>query len=816
MTRRAIFLGFLLAVGLCTVSYFNDEVIDGTFLVDNHFPISVFGGLMLVLLVVNPLLGKFGKIRPFSGREMAVMLCLVLAVCFVPGRGLGKNFSTVVALPWQHEKVRTWWQGDVPTIAPAAVLNWAALHDVLQAASRNPEPGPLRRVWALLSTETQQAVSASSAAELDVDARNRLLDGLNAVLARRDFYQPAEFATTRLPPHLGRLVDKGLDGLDDATVRRLNRDLLDVVLGRIIASRRVSPLEAAPPRSIIDVSRDSSRVLDGYVTGLATGDQWLPPSAVPWSAWKGPLLAWLPLVFTLAVGLIGMALVLHYQWAHHELLAYPIVAFTRALFPQHDAAEAAPDAEASVFRTRGFWITGGIVFAIIFNNYLFQWWPQYLIPITTTLDLSGLAPLAPNIVRGGGGWLLSYLHIYFSAVGLAYFLATDVAFSMGIAPFVYLWFAGILAGYGVSLSLGSGGGGGVFVPGVSGGMSAGGYCGLLLVLLWTGRHYYGSVVRRGLRLPCRDAVPRDAVWGFRVMTLAGVLGVVQLALLGLAWPLALAYIALFFAIQLVMGRLIAEAGIFYMHSLFSACGALWMFLGARAVGPDMLLVMQLASAVLLVDPSGSAMPFLVNGVKLVDSVGENLGRAARLSVVAVALGIMVAIPSTIYLQYQTGASQVNGWVYNVGSAMAWEANLAARTRLDAEGVPRSAEALPFLARMRASSPSTPCLIGFAIVCSLVFVFAALRLRFTWWPFHPLMLVVMGSWHAQPFAFSLLLGCGIKWAVTKYGGIRAYQAIKPCMVGAIAGELLGGILPMLIGAIYYFLTGESPVVFRIRP
>ena len=62
--------------------------------------------------------------------------------------------------------------------------------------------------------------------------------------------------------------------------------------------------------------------------------------------------------------------------------------------------------------------------------------------------------------------------------------------------------------------------------------------------------------------------------------------------------------------------------------------------------------------------------------------------------------------------------------------------------------------------------------------------------------------------------AFLLGALVKWLVLKYGGNRTYKRIKPLMIGLIAGEVLGALLPSLVGAIYYFLTGERPKAFQV--
>ena len=53
-------------------------------------------------------------------------------------------------------------------------------------------------------------------------------------------------------------------------------------------------------------------------------------------------------------------------------------------------------------------------------------------------------------------------------------------------------------------------------------------------------------------------------------------------------------------------------------------------------------------------------------------------------------------------------------------------------------------------------------------------------------------------------------------MTKYGGASAYQKLKPLMIGVIAGDIIGGVVPMIIGAIYWSSTGLPPKLFKVLP
>ncbi|MHC4717388.1 MAG: DUF6785 family protein, partial [Planctomycetota bacterium] len=107
MTFKAVILGLLGAVLIAGVGYLNDGHLRNTFLVGNHFPISVFGFLIVMVVAINPVLGWL-RIR-FRPSELAVALTLMLVACAIPGSGLMRTFTTTLAVPLNYERIRPDW-----------------------------------------------------------------------------------------------------------------------------------------------------------------------------------------------------------------------------------------------------------------------------------------------------------------------------------------------------------------------------------------------------------------------------------------------------------------------------------------------------------------------------------------------------------------------------------------------------------------------------------------------------------------------------------------------------------------------------------
>ena len=549
-------------------------------------------------------------------------------------------------------------------------------------------------------------------------------------------------------------------------------------------------VEMAPDRMLANVAGNENVAVSGFVQGLGDGRGIPSISRVPWKAWTGTLALWIPLILALWIGLIGLSVVTHRQWSDHEHLPYPIATFAGALLPEEGKTR------SSVFRNRLFWLGLGAVLAIYLNNFACVWFPRQLVKIPTMFNLESLRVLLPTYARG----IKLTFKVYFIVLAFAYFLASDVSFSLGFGTYLWPLVVGVLAGYGVTL-----GTGGHFALKVEPFLTFGAYFGALLALLYTGRHYYGRVFREALFLPVRERVERQSAWGARVFLVGAILFAGNLIHIGLDWQLAVLYTGLTFTLFVVMGRIIAEAGMYSIQAHWFPCAIIWGLFGVRAMGPRTLLLMMLVSTVLMIDPFEALMPFMVNSLKFLQLRRVKIGKPAAFCAVAVVIGLAVAIPVTLTLQYHNGANMGDGWA----ARMVFNQAVLTKQRLAGQGNLEHANSLSGWRRFAEMSPNGPCALAFGIGLALFILFTMARLRFRKWPLHPVMFLLWGQWMTKEFAASFLLGWFVKVIVTKYGGANVYQKLKPLMFGLIAGSILGHLVPMLVGAGYYFWTGTPP-------
>ena len=682
MTVRSIILGLLGAAFVCSYTYFNDWIMRQTMFVGNFMPISVYGLLVLFLVLVHPLWRRLTRRGALKRSELAVMLVLTLVSCAIPGSNLLRLFTPALIMPHRYERTEPGWkQQEVMTLVP--------------------------------------------------------------------------------------------DGM------------------------------------LVDISQDEGTVLDGYTRGLKEASDRLSFREIPWKAWREPLLFWLPIILSLWIALVALAVVVHRQWADHEHLPYPVVTFTKSLLPEEDGRP------SPVFGNPLFWLGLAAVIGIHGYNYLNLWFPKVLFGrIPLGIDFSPLAELSDTFAKGGGRALLEKYTMFFTVIAVAYFLPKEVSLSLGIGPFIWIFIAGIFATYGV----GVGGWQGTWPFGLQmdAMMIMGAYFGMLLVLLYTGRQYYVAVFRRACGLASAEPVEPAAVWGARFFLLGmGFFAAYAAIRMGLDWPIALLFGLGCAAVYLVMGRLLAETGLFFIVVTGTPATLLWAVFGARALGPGTLFLMFMLCLILFYDTREALMPYVINGLKLADDCRVKVGRTAFFAAVALMVGLGVGIPTTLYYQYERGVD-VSLWKVEQAKRP-FNETISIMQRLDAQGQLEEAGQVTGLRRFREMAPHRHGLIAFATAAGLVLAFSFMRLRFTRWPLHPVMFLVWSTYAGDSFAQSFLVGWLIKVGITRFGGAGVYQRCKPLMFGLIAGEMLGGMLPMIVSLIYFLVTGGTiPKPFSIMP
>ncbi len=682
MSARAIVIGLLAAAFLAGFGHFNDEYMMLTRLVGNYLPISVFGLLIVVVLLVNPVLYRMHRSWRLRPAELAVVTAFALVGCAIPGAGFLRNFTPTLVMPIHRNQSDPGWQ-------------------------------------------------------------------------------------------------------------------------------RAEVLSYVPERMLPAGGQMDPAVVDNYLAGMRVGQQNISLYDVPWQGWQQPLAVWLPMLMLLAVAVITLSMIVHRQWSHHERLRYPIAAFTNSLLEQDDK-----HAMGSIFRNRLFWIGFAVVLTIrLVNGY--GAWNTQSIQVPLMFDFSPIGSRLPDIFKAPFGWSILRPQLYPTVIAFAFFLASDVGLSLGISNVV-----GVLVGLAFVTA-------GVNIAGtdMEGGLPQwqrfGSFLGIAILLGYTGRRYYWQVVKRALTFRASSDAEPWAAWACRGF-LAACAGLVWMLMdLGLEAPLAILTVLLLLLMFLVMARLTAEGGLFWIQPYWGPIAVMVGLFGYEALGPQGLMILALFTVVMAVDPREALMPFIINGLKIADDQKVRPSRVGWGAIGVFALALAVAVPLALWFNYNYGRPPRDAGGSNPMCEQPYNLAVKSINHLTASDQLEASIAIDEgpgggWRRLLAADPDPRFLAATGVGLALVIGFSWARLRFPWWPIHPILFLVWGSYPMAVFATSFLLGWAAKVAITRITGGQGFQRAKPLMVGVIAGDLLGGLIFMIIGAIYYASTGTAPKDYQVFP
>ncbi len=573
-------------------------------------------------------------------------------------------------------------------------------------------------------------------------------------------------------------------------------------------------LSYAPPEALVENS-DEVDAVSQFVTGAdRVGDRRESLSEalrrlwndVPWSAWWRPLMVWMPMVFLAAVISVCMALVVHRQWSDHEHLAYPIAEFTATLLERHDDRPF-----GTVFYNRIFWAGFVPIFLLRLNNGLCMWFPDYLIPVKMTLSFSPFSKVFPWVMDiPMAGWSLLNVTLYPLAMAFAFLVSSEISLTLGLTQILWALAAWPMVKAGIDLSTDYG------LGGWSAWQRVGSYLAFSLMLLYAGRQYYGEVLTKALRFWRRHEPDDGAVRACRLALLSTLAMVLLLARLGLEWPYAVITVGLILLSFVVVSRISAETGLFFIHARWQPFAALLAMVGGYSLGLTSLVVAALACMVLSFDHSQFLMAYLGNGLKIGQRLGLSTARLSRLTLGMYVVGALLALGIALCATYADGTPVECGFSYWQTPKMPFQAADTEMLRLQATGQLGEVLQTPWPQRLGGLRPDATFVWAAGLGFGMVILFSVLRLRVPWWPLHPVLFLVWATWPTVLLWSSFLLGWLIKYLTLKYGGFGLVRRLRPLMIGVIAAEIAGAITFMLTGAIYFVITGDKPVYYQFFP
>ncbi len=486
------------------------------------------------------------------------------------------------------------------------------------------------------------------------------------------------------------------------------------------------------------------------VKGLYEG--WAKGAAVPWGQWLPPLLAWLPLIAALHFGMICVMVIFRRQWVEHERLPYPVVQLPLALATGYDSGSPKP-----FFRQVTTWI--GFALPFVFGS------------------LIGLHHYFPSVPAPRMEWTFPcfrqhntlVLRISFPMLGFFYLVPLDTLFSLWSMNLIAFCASGVLNVLGLELNENLG----VFSSSspLLSHLGMGAMLALAISGLRVGRHHLENVWRKvwGQAPEVDDSQEimsyRTAFFGLVACTLVMA---VWLNASGLPFWLTFPFLLFAFVIFFGLTRIVSEMGIAEAGTAAIAPSQMTSTFGYGPIGPRGLMALSLAH-IWTSENRTFVMASAANGLKLATEVRLRGRRLLVGMLVALAVAIVSSVWLTLRHAYLEGGTVLQWWFfrYNPRFVYGWAADTA-------------------------TNPPRPHVGGMGLAgagAAMFLLFASLRQRFTWWPFHPAALAVAATWSMDQIWLMCLVAWLCKLLALRYGGLRTYRAARSVFLGLILGQFV---------------------------
>ena len=505
-------------------------------------------------------------------------------------------------------------------------------------------------------------------------------------------------------------------------------------------------------------------VTEGFFLGLEEG------VAVPWGAWIAPIFWAMSAGLAMAAIGLGLTAVFQKQWVRHERLTYPLAQVPLDLTEGFDGKRGWPP----FMRNWLFWVGFAVAALPLLWNLIEYWTPGF--PRLAIFD-PYYGPRGPR-----GAALSRYLQpfsyrILPPVLGFTFLCDLNILFSIWS-----LWLAGQAGLYGMSrvgFSVGLVGQEakptailGLFTHGVS--------MGLAIWAIWVARGHLRKVFEQVLRPPVGGETetailsPRLAVFGILG---GGIYMVFWLYSAGYSAGIGLAWLLLFWASILVVMKFLAASGFAYLFPSFGT-SILDMTVGASQMQDATQVGIRLVNWRLL---AGWRLPAALPHVERLVRPAKRVGWVVIGSLI---LGMLSAIIYTVSICYESGGSTFRTWSL-VGAPVGMY-----------EGI---AKAVAETDR----TVTDPGKIGVWVLGGVTAgVIQVMQSRFSWWPFHPLGVMLMSSGYVRLYVLDIFLVWLSKLLVLSFGGISLYRRIKPCCYGLIVGYVFAVGCSFLIDLIWF--------------
>lgn len=524
------------------------------------------------------------------------------------------------------------------------------------------------------------------------------------------------------------------------------------------------------------VERGNSAVVQNYYGQIPqAGDTfWSRFTAVPWSLWTHPAIAWG--LFTLALfgSILCLLLIVRRQWTENERLPFPLAGiFTAMIEPPERGRSLNP-----LFRSVSFWVAFAVVFLIHAINAMSQYQPQYFPKIPISYNLSSIFTNEPWTFLDTSAKVSS---LYFCIIGISFFLPSQISLS--------IWLFFILNQIQTMMA-------GTYRTEIAGPMKADQFWGALLPyalsVVWIGRQHWATVVRqmfRGAR--AGESFGRYLPYALIGWALVGfmTLGIVFLCAAGASFVGAVACMLLLLTLHLALARIVAETGLPFVGIGGGVDRPFLAVLGAQGNGlrttDRSYFLTQMIGAIYANDIRESNAVYLSHAYRLGDEMYDDAptGRGWRRTlpftlclILSLVVGFFVAGASKLYTEYNFSVS--------LDATQHWP--------LDEHATTVNVRDSTLLRSRQYAVPTGPQeshnrLEHIGIGLTISTVLAVARLKSVSFPLHPVGYLLCYTYPVARIWFSVMVGWLVKTLIVKFAGSSGYHRCRSFFIGLILGE-----------------------------